>query len=321
MRRILLALALLLGLAPILTPTAASASPWPSYPCGWRSAPPQTYDHVIWIWMENTSYGQIVGNSEAPVFNLVSRQCGTATAYYGLTHPSFRNYIAATSGVDWHGAPASCDPGVPEYCYAPFPSILDQVKAQGKQWRVYSDGMPDNCRATDSLPYVVHHNPAPYYPQIAGDCANWNVPAGTPTSGALRDDLVHGTLPAFSFLIADKEHDISGTKLADGDKWLGHWLLRILLSRSYLSGKTAVIVSFDEGYGEGTDEDCVVTLSETCHLPTLIISPSTHPGAKSGDVFNHYSLLRTTEDLLGIPEHLELAGDPTTRSMRSAFTF
>ncbi|MEU7837904.1 MULTISPECIES: alkaline phosphatase family protein [unclassified Nonomuraea] len=319
MRRTLMMLALLIGLTPLLTSPAAAATL--AYPCGWRSAAPQTYDHVIWIWLENTSYGQLIGNKDAPAFNLLAHQCGTATSYYGMTHPSFRNYIAATSGVDWHGAPASCDPGVPDYCYAPFPSILDQVKAQGREWRIYSDGMPENCRATDAEPYVVHHNPAPYYPQIADDCARWNVPAGTPRSGALHDDLGAGTLPAFSFLVADKDHDISGTEISAGDTWLGGWLLRILSSRAYLSGKTAVIVSFDEGYGLGTDEECVTTRSETCHVPTFVVSPSTRPGAKSDVFFNHYSLLRTTEELLGIPDHLEQAGDPATQSMRSAFTF
>ena len=35
--------------------------------------------------------------------------------------------------------------------------------------------------------------------------------------------------------------------------------------------------------------------------------------------FNHYSLLRTTEELLGITTFLSHAGDPGTRSMRADF--
>jgi hypothetical protein len=41
------------------------------------------------------------------------------------------------------------------------------------------------------------------------------------------------------------------------------------------------------------------------------------PGTKSGTAFTHYSLLRTTEELLGISTFLGNAASAT--SMRSAF--
>src|SRR5947208_11073429 len=33
--------------------TTTSPAPDPARPCGWSAQPPQAYDHVIWIWMEN----------------------------------------------------------------------------------------------------------------------------------------------------------------------------------------------------------------------------------------------------------------------------
>jgi hypothetical protein len=36
-------------------------------------------------------------------------------------------------------------------------------------------------------------------------------------------------------------------------------------------------------------------------VPTLVISPSTPAGTTSGTFFSHYSLLATTEQLLGLP--------------------
>ena len=53
-----------------------------------------------------------------------------------------------------------------------------------------------------------------------------------------------------------------------------------------------------------------------CHVATIVISPTTRPGAKSRTLFNHYSLLRTTEQLFGVPP-LGLA--QSANGMRSAF--
>jgi len=56
---------------------------------------------------------------------------------------------------------------------------------------------------------------------------------------------------------------------------------------------------------------------EYTNLPNVFISPSTHPGTVLTASVNHYSLLRTTEQMLGITTYL--AGAATAPSMRSAF--
>ena len=56
---------------------------------------------MIWIWLENHSYRQIIGSSSAPYINSLARACGLATNYKAVTHPSLPNYIAATSGETW----------------------------------------------------------------------------------------------------------------------------------------------------------------------------------------------------------------------------
>ena len=50
--------------------------------------------------------------------------------------------------------------------------------------------------------------------------------------------------------------------------------------------------------------------------PTIILSPSTVSGTRSSVRFTHYSLLRTTEEMLGLPP---LGRVPQARSMRTAF--
>ena len=53
-------------------------------------------------------------------------------------------------------------------------------------------------------------------------------------------------------------------------------------------------VTFDESDDHSGDRN----------VPTFVVSPSTAPGTRAAARFNHYSLLRTTEDMLGIQPYL-----------------
>ncbi len=98
MRRSLALLATLLTTAIAVgvgAPTGASAAA----PCGTLPLSSTNYTHVVWIWMENHSYGEIIGSSEAPYINALAGECGLATNYHNVDHPSLPNYVAATSGL------------------------------------------------------------------------------------------------------------------------------------------------------------------------------------------------------------------------------
>jgi hypothetical protein len=65
--------------------------------------------------------------------------------------------------------------------------------------------------------------------------------------------------------------------------------------------------------------DCAYNTTDIgCHVATLVISPSTRPGTRSDRLFNHYSLLKTTEQLLHLPL-LGHARDAAARSLIPAF--
>ena len=90
--------------------------------------------------------------------------------------------------------------------------------------------------------------------------------------------------------------------VAQGDTWLKNNLPTILNSSEYTSGTTAVFITWDEGAGGSTGENCSTnTADQSCHIPTLVISPSTKVGSTSAALFNHYGLLGTAEQLLGLP--------------------
>lgn len=268
-------------------------------PCG-TAKPPKVWRHVIWIWMENNSYGQVVGNRSAPYLNGLARRCGLATNYQGVAHPSLPNYIAATSGDPW----GIGDDGPPSEHRVSRRSIFGQVAGAGKTWRSYEESMPRNCDRESSGLYAVKHNPAAYYTGDERRCLRWDVPLGTTSSGNLISDLRHDRLPEFAFVTPNLCDDMHNCGVAAGDAWLARWVPRIVSSSGYRSGGTVLVITFDEGEG-GSDQ-----------VATIVVSPSTNPGTVSAVSFTHYSLLKTTEELL----HLRVLGQARlAASMRRAF--
>ena len=140
------------------------------------------------------------------------------------------------------------------------------------------------------------HNPPPYYTTLKG-CAKFDVPYTR-----LAADLAAGKLPAFSFITPNLIDDMHDGTVADGNRWLSKNLPTIFSSPEYRSGSTAVFVTWDEGEN-GTATKCATNTTDVgCHVATIVISPSTKPGTKSAALFNHYSLLGTAEQLLGLPK-------------------
>jgi phosphatidylinositol-3-phosphatase len=304
------ALPLLLGTtAAAATPPASAAPPDTSGPCGTLSSPP-TYKHVIWIWFENHSYNTIIGSPSAPYINSVAKECGLATNYHNISHPSLPNYISGTSGLGYAAITkfdSDCSPS--SSCATSAASIF----GQGESWKAYEQSMPSKCDKSNSGEYAVRHNPPPYLTALSG-CGKRDV-----HYSQLATDLANNTLPAFSFITPNLIDDMHDGTVADGDTWLSKNLPTILNSSQYAGGSTVVFITWDEGEGGSrtNGEQCATKTSDvSCHVATLVISPSTKPGTKSGTLFNHWSLLATAEQLLGLPK-LGHASSATT--MTSAF--
>jgi phospholipase C len=261
--------------------------------------------------MENHSYSDIIGNtSQAPYLNSLATECGLATDYHNTTHPSLPNYLAATSGLAEADLPYTSflDCGPSWFCDTSAPSIF----GQGETWKAYQESMPSDCDTSDSGEYAAWHNPPLYYTSLSG-CASHDVPYTQ-----LATDLANSALPAFSFITPNLIDDMHDGTVAQGDAWLAGNLPLILSSPQYRAGNTAVFVTWDEGSGGYPIEDCddTTTTDSSCQVPTIVISPSTPAGAKSGTFFSHYSLLGTTEQLLGLPK---LGQASSSATMTSAF--
>jgi phosphatidylinositol-3-phosphatase len=252
------------------------------------------YTHVVWIVMENHSYSEIIGSSSAPYINSLAKTYGNATQMFAESHPSLPNYIAMTSG----GTQGITDDNGPSAHPLSVPSIFSQL---GTGARSLEESMPSNCDKSSSGNYAVKHNPEAYYTNLNGTCSTNDVPLGsTPDISAqftfitpnLCDDMHSNTCSGSSNVIAQ------------GDAWLKGFIPKLLATSQYTSGSTVIFLTWDEDNGSSGN-----------HIPTLVISPTTK-AVVSSTKFTHYSMLRTAEEILGLPR---IGGAQTANDMLSAF--
>jgi phosphatidylinositol-3-phosphatase len=271
-------------------------------PCGTVGS--TTYDHVVWIVMENQTYGSVIGSGSAPYETALAHQCATAAHWNdaGSKYDSLPNYIALTTGIptgDPRLHPFVCDCAPSSSVNVTVNNLFRQVRTAGLTEKSYAEGMSSNC-SNSGTSYAPKHNPALY---MWGDsdrqaCAADDVPMGSNSSGAFIDDLQAGRLPNFSFIAPNECHDTHDCGVAAGDAYLKTLMDNILASRLYGQGHTAVVVVWDED----------------TPVPNLVVSPSVHPGTVVESKVSHYSLLRATEDIFGLPRLLSAADAPDLRA-------
>lgn len=254
-------------------------------PCRGRR-PRRTSLHVVWIVFENHSYSQVIGSADAPYINRLARVCGLATNFHAESHPSLPNYIAMTSGSTQNIS----DDDDPSAHPLSVPSIFSQL---GKHWAALDESMPSDCHLTSDGLYAVRHNPAAYYTNIRGRCRHQNRPLGGRPRIAAR----------FTFVTPNLCNDMHDCSVATGDKWLSRFLPKLLRSGQYRTGRAVIFITWDEG-------------SDSQQIPTLVVSRSVRPGTRARASFDHYSLLRTSEQLLG---RGYLGRAASARSMAGAF--
>jgi hypothetical protein len=221
-------------------------------------------------------------------------------------------------------------------------TIADQLESKGLTWKGYMEDMgkdpardhgttcahpaigardtTQSASATDQ--YATRHNPFVYFHSLIDrpTCAANNVPLDRLTADLASADRT----PSLAFITPDlcnDAHDASCPGggpggLAAADAFLREWVPRITSSPAFARG--LLIVTFDEAEDDAT---------ACCNEPTgpntpnnggtssgrgggrvgaVLVSPYIRPGTTSAKSYNHYSLLRSLEDLFALP-HLGYA--------------
>ena len=270
----------------------------------------KNYQHVFVIMMENTGYNALIGNPNAPWINDAAGKYGLATNYFGVSHPSQPNYIAATSGST-NGVPDDNDITIS------VPNIVDQLESNGKSWKAYmqsyslclGNALAHACG--DQL-YERKHNPFISYADVQ---TNPTRVAKIVDLSQLNTDLAAGNVPDYVWISPDQCHDMHGRSTAGacnfgnvqglistGDTFLKNTVGSIMSSSAW-TGNSAIFITWDESdftntgpSGFGDTSGCCEANPGGGHVVTIVISHSDHSARTSAVSYNHYSMLRTIQD-------------------------
>jgi phosphatidylinositol-3-phosphatase len=289
------------------------------------SSPPAVprLNHVFVIMMENTSYSDLLSptNDNTRFIQSLTNTYGLATNYYGVTHPSMPNYVAAVSGSNWGSN--SDDVAQADAGYFNHRSLFDELNAAGISWKGYMQSMPsagyagdfgDCTSATGPDPtctgltssggsdtgtalYVRKHNPFMLFPDIFTDTqqADNVVPLEQ-----LGSELKSGKVPRFVWISPNICADMHGgapqcpypdtptdpnqqALYRDGDNFLNSWVSAIMHSRAW-TPNSAIFITWDEGGYEDTAPYGPTDDSGCCDSPVLPATPADPTTAGGGDL-------------------------------------
>ena len=247
---------------------------------------------LVVIVMENETYGNIVGNSEAPYLNQLMAQGRLFTNYTAVAPSSNPNYLAMTSGLTSALSP-------------PSPNVFQAVDGSGTgTWKQFMESMPGNCAqggrplvpGTSDPLYTSDHDPDYQY-RVNSTCATNDVPLTT-------SSFVPANLPSLSYVVPNECDDMHtlpaagqacpayfgpnpGASLINmGDNWLAK-VVPSLLSQPDVT----VLITWDEGVSSSTPPQRVVALEAGAGVPA---------GSRDGNPYNHYSLEAGLYGYLGL---------------------
>jgi phosphatidylinositol-3-phosphatase len=273
----------------------------------------KNFQHVFIIMMENTGFDTLIGNPNAPFVNAAAANYGLASNYFGVTHPSQPNYIAATSGST-NGVANDNDTTIN------VTNIVDQLEANRKTWKAYMQSYslcitPLDHSCGNQL-YERKHNPFISYQDVQSNPARV---ANIVDFGQFATDLASGNVADYTWISPDQCHDMHGRAsthddpcdfsqvpalIAAGDAFLSNTVSAIMNSQAW-TGNSVIFIAWDEsdftgsGFnGFGDDSGCCDSVPGQGggHVVTITISHSDHSPRSSSVAYNHQSMLATIED-------------------------
>ena len=233
-------------------------------------APGHRLDHVFVIMLENHSQSSVIDDANAPYITSLAHQYAVASNYYGVTHPSEPNYVAAISGSNW-----GVNDDQPTNTYDHL-NIVDQLTDKHLTWAAYMESMPSAGFTGAQYPsnaalYVNKHNPFVLFDDIKSSPERL---AQIKPYSQFADDMKARSIPNFVWISPNQCHDMHGgvysqvasdgsdgtpcpygsTKDDANDASLKHkaddfvkgTVTAIMASRAWKTGRSAIFIATDE---------------------------------------------------------------------------
>ncbi len=343
---------------PAAAPAPAPASePVAGEPAKAPEPAPETgpVKHVFVISLSSPGYEQAFGaQSQMPYLSATLRPQGVLLdRFTALDAGALPNGIAAISGQPPNPATKAGCPQYEAFTTAPngkgvlngagcvFPvetmTIADQLTIAQLGWHAYVGGMVDEAGkpadcvhpdpgepSTAAQPggYAAGQNPFTYFHSLLdlGDCGENDVPL----ERLSRDLAKAGKTPSYSFIAPTPCEAGTAGQCAPGaaegaaaaDAFLSTWVPKVLASPAY-KADGALVVAF-LAVNPASPEAPAPT-GDGLRTGALVVSPFAQPGATDSAAYDTYSLLRSSEDLLGL-EPLALAAGSKVKSFAPSLT-
>jgi hypothetical protein len=242
--------------------------------------------NVIVIIMENRDYDLIIGSDQAPFINgTLVPQAALMTNSHAIGHPSQPNYLALFSGSTHGITDDSCPHEFDDT------NLGAEVLAAKKSFDGYSESMPkDGFTGCTAPEYARKHNP-------------WVDFKNVPASSNLIWHDIPGGQPTVSFIVPNLCNDMHDCSTRTGDNWLKANLPTILQYEDANAG--LVILTWDEADPDANGKN---------QIATLLMGGTIVPGKYSQDV-DHYAVLHTIENIVGVPCTADACTAPVLKGM------
>lgn len=248
--------------------------------------------HVVVVIEENHALKQVVWSKAAPFITHLAKEGAVFTNAHGIRHPSQPNYIAIFSGSLQNVKSDHCLKGK-----TPFttPNLGRELLNKGYTFDGYSEDIPKEGYTGCGMGKSMFKGGSPLYARKHNPWVDWQ--------GSGKNDLPASVnkafksfpknfneLPTVSIVIPDEDNDMHNgpdpVTIKRGDQWLKkHMGPYIKWAQKHNS---LFILTFDE------DNDTPAN-----HIPTLFVGQMVkHKHFK--EFINHYSVLRTIEDMYGL---------------------
>jgi acid phosphatase len=274
-------------------------------------------DHIVIVIEENKGYDDIIGSSNAPYINSLAGQGVLLTKFYAMHHPSQPNYLEFFSGNSQGVFNDVC----PKASFSK-PSLGGSLISRQLTFAGFAEDVPADPSVCEKNFYAKRHCPWVEFKDVPTSLTRSMTDFPTTADGFAK-------LPTVSFVIPNvvndmhslSEADIKGRdpsgipgRVAIGDKWLkenidgyAQWAVQ---------HNSLLIVTWDEdssayNYPYNKSQR-IPTKPPDNHIPAIFVGSMVTPGVKNDEVYSFYDLLRTIEDMYGLPP---LGGSKTARDI------
>jgi len=252
------------------------------------------FDYIVTILMENHNICDIYthcGGTATYMTALADAYSIALQDNYCNVNPSLPNYLCLSGATDFGCSGYDGGPNSNPCTNSAWNSenIIDRILGAGLTWKGYMEDMPSNCYGSDSGNYAVRHNPFVYYNDIVSNSTRCNqvVPAGTAGSALVADLASTSTASNYMWFTPNTCNDMHDCDIPTGDTYLSVLVPLILGSNVFLTQRAALLLTFDEGYGQP--------------IYTVWAGPVVKTAYSSSTAYSHYSVLSTIESNWNLP--------------------